>query len=318
MKNKKIILFLAVSFLSAFLFLSFSVYCQASSGGFNYTPMEKIPGSPSSGTFGAYVLSIYKFAIWSVGIAALFMIMLGGFMYITSAGNNAAMGKAKEFIFDAIIGLVMALAAWVILNEINPQLVQIKTLSQQLDEAARNYPRTDGSQYPPVATSMPRNCNDQQWQDAFNQAAGGDPVQRCTLQALTAIESGCNQGAPRTQGGRDCGPTQIAAQANCGTTCEALEASPQLALQCSARYLQTCSGRWRGAPGSEQQIRDMYAGYNGGCGALQPSASCAGQVNQYGNPFQRWDCPVNPGGYQPVPGRTSAFLNYYNQCRGAS
>jgi hypothetical protein len=57
-----------------------------------------------------------------VGICALFMITVGGYMYITSAGNNATMGKAKSIITDAIIGLVLALLAYLIFYTINPNL----------------------------------------------------------------------------------------------------------------------------------------------------------------------------------------------------
>ena len=51
------------------------------------------------------------------------MITIGGFMYFTSAGNNSKMESAKNVITDAIIGLIAVLFAWIILNKINPALV---------------------------------------------------------------------------------------------------------------------------------------------------------------------------------------------------
>lgn len=121
-KTKKylILLFLIFAFL-------LPVFVFATS--YDYTPMENIPGFSKSGDFVAYILSIYKFGIWGIGIAALLMIMIGGFMYITSAGNNASMEKAKGIITDAIIGILMALTAWLLLYIINPELVKIKTIS---------------------------------------------------------------------------------------------------------------------------------------------------------------------------------------------
>lgn len=68
---------------------------------------------------------IYKFLIWTVGIAALLMLTIGGFMYMTSAGNQAAAGTAKKIIRDALLGLVIVLFTWVLLNLINPDLVKI-------------------------------------------------------------------------------------------------------------------------------------------------------------------------------------------------
>ena len=67
-----------------------------------YTPLENIPGtSDAIDTFPAYIQAIYKFAIWGVGIAALFMIIIGGFWYMTAAGNTSQMGTAKKIITDA-------------------------------------------------------------------------------------------------------------------------------------------------------------------------------------------------------------------------
>lgn len=101
-----------------------------SGGAFDYTPMEKIPGFESVGSdFPKYVVAIYKFGIWTIGIAGLLMITLGGFMYITSAGNTASMGKAKGYITDAIIGIIMALTAYLLLYTINPDLLTIKSIS---------------------------------------------------------------------------------------------------------------------------------------------------------------------------------------------
>jgi hypothetical protein len=102
-------------------------------GAFDYIPMEKIPGFSVSGNFPEYILGVYKFGIWSVGIAALLMIMIGGFMYITSAGNNASMEKAKGIIFDSVIGILLALTAYLLLYVINPELVKIKTISGTLN-----------------------------------------------------------------------------------------------------------------------------------------------------------------------------------------
>ena len=94
--------------------------------GYTYKVMETIPGFINSGdctNFNAYIAGVYKFGIWVVGIAALLMLSIGAFMYLTSAGNKAAAGSAKNVITDAIIGLIMALTAYFILYQINPDLV---------------------------------------------------------------------------------------------------------------------------------------------------------------------------------------------------
>jgi hypothetical protein len=95
----------------------------------NYTLLEQLPGSDNTvqtgGRLNLYLQDIYKFAFWTVGIAVVFMLTIGGFMYLTSAGNTSRMESAKTVIFDAILGLVLALVAWLFLYVINPDLVNI-------------------------------------------------------------------------------------------------------------------------------------------------------------------------------------------------
>lgn len=122
MKNKKFILgFVLMGFFSL---INFALA--------DYVPIENIPGTASPNdiaTFPAYVMAIYKFAIWSVGIASLLMISVGGFMYFTSAGNTSKMESGKRVIMDAIYGLIAVLFAWVILNTINEGLTNISIQS---------------------------------------------------------------------------------------------------------------------------------------------------------------------------------------------
>ena len=56
------------------------------------------------------------------GIAVFISLLIGGFLYLTSAGNPARMGEAKDRIFSALIGLVLLFSIYLILNTINPEL----------------------------------------------------------------------------------------------------------------------------------------------------------------------------------------------------
>lgn len=122
-KNKKffIVFFLLVFSASAFLFVS------GAEAQLKYTLLEKIPGfaSTDGSNLPEYVKAIYKVALIVIVLSALFMLTVGGFMYLTSAGNTSAMGTAKGVIFDSLIGLVIALTAWLLLNVINPDLVNV-------------------------------------------------------------------------------------------------------------------------------------------------------------------------------------------------
>ena len=67
-----------------------------------------------------YVVGIQKYLLGITLVVAAVMILWGGFRYLTSsiAGD---LQKAKDVIQDSIIGLVIVLAAFVILSNINPQ-----------------------------------------------------------------------------------------------------------------------------------------------------------------------------------------------------
>jgi hypothetical protein len=70
---------------------------------------------------------IYLFAVGICGAVALLSILLGAIKYIGASGNPSKMGDAKEQIFSAILGVVILLSSYLILNTINPDLVNLQT-----------------------------------------------------------------------------------------------------------------------------------------------------------------------------------------------
>ncbi|RLE07176.1 MAG: hypothetical protein DRJ06_06415 [Candidatus Aminicenantes bacterium] len=73
-----------------------------------------------------YIKKIYNFAIGVIAIIAVVMIMIGGLQWIFAAGNPGTISQAKSNITAAVSGLILALASYVILNTINPSLVELK------------------------------------------------------------------------------------------------------------------------------------------------------------------------------------------------
>jgi hypothetical protein len=108
-------------------FLSLSLASPSHAQSLNYQLLEKIPGTGAlnGSDLPGYVGAIYKVALIVVTLSAVLMISIGGFLYLTSAGNTASMSNAKGIIFDALIGLVIALSAWLVLYVINPDLVKV-------------------------------------------------------------------------------------------------------------------------------------------------------------------------------------------------
>ncbi len=97
---------------------------------FNYTLLENIPGQESAtGNLPSYGQAILNAAMLIIVISAVFMISVGGFLYLTSAGNTSRAGQAKGIITDAVLGLILALVAYLVLYIINPDLVTLRISS---------------------------------------------------------------------------------------------------------------------------------------------------------------------------------------------
>lgn len=70
-------------------------------------------GSPSVSSIVKTVVNILSLLI---GIAAVIMIMIGGFKYVTSSGDAGNTASAKNTILYALVGLVVAALAQVIVR----------------------------------------------------------------------------------------------------------------------------------------------------------------------------------------------------------
>ncbi|QQS61782.1 MAG: hypothetical protein IPN70_02595 [Candidatus Moraniibacteriota bacterium] len=98
----------------------------SSDSSFDYTPLEPIPGATNdTSTLAGFLEGLYFFVMWSAGVMAMFMIGLGGFWYLTSAGNTSRVGEAKTIIVNALLGLLVLTFTWLILYIINPDLTKL-------------------------------------------------------------------------------------------------------------------------------------------------------------------------------------------------
>ena len=87
-----------------------------------------IPGTVpnSTSTPGAYIANFYQFALMIGGVLAFGVIVYGGVKYMASAGNPSGQGDAKEWIEAALLGLLLLVGAYFILDVINPQLLNLQ------------------------------------------------------------------------------------------------------------------------------------------------------------------------------------------------
>jgi len=119
---KKIIL---AVFVLSLITISVPAFAQT-----DYTLLAPLPLSgPDSGDTeetkaGNYISGVFILIIGVAGGLAVIKIIFGGIKYMSS---DAIGGKsdAKETIQNAIWGLLLAIGAWLILNTINPKLVEL-------------------------------------------------------------------------------------------------------------------------------------------------------------------------------------------------
>ena len=86
-------------------------------------PLPGVSGTVSGP--GQYIRAIFTYGLSIVGIAALWAIVIGGFKYLRSGGSETRKTSGKEWIWGAVIGLVLMLCSWLILNTINPKLTSL-------------------------------------------------------------------------------------------------------------------------------------------------------------------------------------------------
>ena len=77
---------------------------------------ENIPGGETD--FRTLVLTIISYFLGFLGLLATIMIIYGGITYVSSAGNDEAVGKAKKIILYAVIGIIVILLSFVIVNAV--------------------------------------------------------------------------------------------------------------------------------------------------------------------------------------------------------
>lgn len=68
---------------------------------------------------------IIRIALGFLGIIAVVIILLGGFKWMTSGGNDEEVKGAKKLIFSGIIGLVIVIAAYAIAAFVIDSIVNV-------------------------------------------------------------------------------------------------------------------------------------------------------------------------------------------------
>src|SRR3989344_6330028 len=175
MKNnfaKKTTKILTAAILSAFVLVLFNIETvkaesPSPSGGFTYTLLQPLPveggylKDNKNVTLKDYLTWVFRFVLALAGFLAVMMIVIGGVEYIISGANESMRGEAKKRIENAIWGLVMALASYLVLYTINPSLVDFndncffKDCDKETTTQTQPLPTNSGNMQTPILQPAP-------------------------------------------------------------------------------------------------------------------------------------------------------------------
>ncbi|MBI1961019.1 MAG: hypothetical protein HYS43_01965 [Candidatus Liptonbacteria bacterium] len=95
------------------------------------TPFGGLQGGQTY-SIAQYITVILTFSFGAIGVVALGAIVYWSLKWILSQGNASAIAQAKEGIWSAVWGVILLFASYVILNTINPALVNLQATESNL------------------------------------------------------------------------------------------------------------------------------------------------------------------------------------------
>ena len=76
-----------------------------------------------------YIVAIFRYGVIAAAILATIMIMVAGFLWLTAGGRPNQISTAKDMISSSFLGLFLALFSTVILQTVNPDLINLKSVT---------------------------------------------------------------------------------------------------------------------------------------------------------------------------------------------
>jgi len=80
------------------------------------TAVNEVNPSPNGDKLPDIIKKIVNLLLYVIGAVAVIMIVVGGIKYVVSNGDSSAVTSAKNTIFYAVIGIVVAILAYAIVN----------------------------------------------------------------------------------------------------------------------------------------------------------------------------------------------------------
>ena len=215
-----------------------------------------------------YIKALYNYGLLIIGVLSVIVMMIGGVMRITAAGNKQQISHANSFISGSILGATIAVCSYLILYLANPNLVIWKPIDtgyigrlsleeiKEIEDAIGNHGLS------PLSGFQGANCNESEWATVPNDS---------TLGIYT--------GKPE----RSC-PDSVAAL--------------KKAAQCMKKINPNYKIRVSDASRTMAEQRSLWNAYQNGTGALacNPANGPTGCPHTSGQAFDAWGCLNNQSG----------------------
>lgn len=102
----------------------------------DFVPLAETPGGSklgtlyASGDFSSFINGLFKFAIAIGAIVAVLRLAYAGYLYMGQSDMWSHKGEAKTIIADVTLGLLLLLSIYLILFQINPDILTLNALKR--------------------------------------------------------------------------------------------------------------------------------------------------------------------------------------------
>ncbi len=246
---------------------------------------------------GNYFNMIIKLVMGIIGVLAVLMVVVGGIEYMSTVNLGEKEG-ARARITSAILGLLLALSAYLILKTINPDLVNVNIGVPEgtitVDESYT--PTSGGGQYTGGggSTNVTKNITSF---DTFLKTSSSKYGVECTLiKSLMYAESGGNIKATSGVGAKGLVQLMPSTFTNLGYNMSDIY-DPAINIDAAAKYVSklkstACNGSSSNSVCNTNNIQYVIASYNGG-----PKANGYSNICKKGQSIDTtaWQCTINSG-----------------------
>ncbi len=254
--------------------------------GLTFTPASREGTNVTVPYLAEYINAGYRYLVGVIMIVAIVMVVWGGFRFLLGSAHVGNITKAKETIRDAIVGMLLVIGAYVILQTVNPATTELRSL--ELSSVARQEfslgldtvtgETIDERDFQPTARGGTGSGSRGSYQGCFGQTSAQFP--RCPLRLMSPVRNGSDPNGKNCRTDRNNNDERTAEFERqvsgylTGTAREKVLKSAQVALNCGIslgscgravsqiyRYAGVSEPPLQGLPGNiTSQMRQLILG----------------------------------------------------------